>query len=100
MGKYDPLGKYLSGQSDDSCTLTLPEVEEIIDGPLPASARAHQGWWGNDRTHVQARSWMQVGWKVTRLHLLPSGHVHFTRIVHDNLAEESPPGVAGHRTQS
>ncbi len=90
MRKYDPLGKYLSGQPDDSCTLTFPEVEEIIDGPLPASARGNQGWWGNDRTHVQARSWMQAGWKVTRHHLLQRGHVHFTRIVRDNLAEESP----------
>lgn len=90
MAKYDPLGKHLSRQPTDSCTLTFPEVEKIIGGRLPASAREHQGWWGNDRTHVQARSWLQVGWKVTRHHLLPRGHVHFTRIVHDNLAEESP----------
>ncbi len=54
MGKYEPLGRYLSGQPKDSCTLTFPEVEAIIDGPLPASAREHQGWWGNDKTHVQA----------------------------------------------
>ena len=90
MGKYDPLGRYLSGQPNDSCTLPFPEVEEIIGGPLPASARAHQGWWGNDETHVQAHSWMHVGWKVTQHNLLRRGHVHFTRIVHATLSDESP----------
>ena len=90
MGKYDTLGRYLSGQPGDSCTLTFLEVEEIVGGPLPASARAHQGWWGNDKTHVQAHSWMHVGWKVTQHSLLRRGHVRFTRIVHDNLSDEGP----------
>ena len=90
MGKYEPLAKYLSSQPADSCTLTFSDVEEIIGGRLPASARAHQGWWGNDKTHVQARSWMHVGWKVTQHHLLRQGHVHFRRIVHDTLSDESP----------
>ena len=90
MGKYEPLGKYLSSQTADSCTLTFSDVEAIVGGCLPASARAHQGWWGNDKTHVQARSWMRAGWKVTQHHLLRRGHVHFTRIVHDTLSDESP----------
>lgn len=90
MGKYDPLAKHLSEQSTDSCRLTFSDVEAIIGGRLPASARAHQGWWGNDKTHVQAHSWMHVGWMVTQHHLLQQGHVHFTRIVHDTLSDESP----------
>lgn len=90
MGKYDPLEQYLSGQSSDSCTLTFSEVEIIIGGRLPASAREHQGWWGNDKTHVQARSWMHVGWKVSQHHLLQRGHVHFTRIAHEKFADEGP----------
>ena len=90
MGKYEPLGKYLSSQTADSCTLTFSDVEAIVGGCLPASARAHQGWWGNDKTHVQARTWMRAGWKVTQHHLLRRGHVHFTRIVHDTLSDESP----------
>ena len=90
MAKYEPLGKYLSGEPADSCTLTFAEVEAIIGGRLPASARAHQGWWGNDRTHVQARSWMHAGWKVTQHHLLRRGHVHFRRTVHDTLSDERP----------
>ena len=90
MGKYDPLGQYLSGQPTDSCTLTFSEVETIIGGRLPASAREHQGWWGNDKTHVQARSWMHVDWKVHQNHLLRRGHVHFTRTVRDNLSNDGP----------
>lgn len=90
MGKYEPLGKYLADQSADSCTIALSDVEAIIGRPLPPSARAHQGWWGNDKTHVQARSWMHAGWKVTQHHLLRRGRVHFTRIVHDALHDESP----------
>ena len=90
MGKYEPLGKYLSSQPADSCTLTFSDVEEIIGGRLPASARTHQGWWGNDKTHVQARSWMHAGWKVTRHQLLRRGHVHFTRIVHETTSDEIP----------
>ena len=90
MAKYEPLEQYLLEQSTDSCTLTFSEVETIIGGPLPASAREHQGWWGNDKTHVQARSWMHAGWEVRRLHLLRRGHVHFARIVRDNVSDESP----------
>ena len=42
MGKYDPLGAYLSGLLGDSCTLTFHEVEEIIRGSLPSSAKRHR----------------------------------------------------------
>ena len=90
MSKYELLGEYLSDQTADSCTLTFSDVESIIGAPLPASARARRGWWGNDRTHAQARSWMQVGWKVTQRHLLRRGHVHFTRIDHDSRRGERP----------
>lgn len=64
MGKYRPLETFLSKQSADSCTLTFPEIEKIIGGSLPASARNLEQWWGNDRSHTQACSWMRAGWIV------------------------------------
>ena len=62
MAKYDPLERYLSAQPDVGCTLTFSQIEEIIGAPLPPSARRHKSWWGNDSTHVQAQTWMGVGW--------------------------------------
>ena len=62
MAKYDPLQRYLSAQPEDGCSLTFSQIEEIIDAPLPPSARRHKSWWGNDNTHVQAQTWMGAGW--------------------------------------
>ena len=79
MGKYDPLGKFLSEQSRNSCTLTFSEIEEIIGDSLPASARAREQWWGNDKTHTQACSWIRAGWNVERPSFVRQ-QVRFTRI--------------------
>lgn len=63
MRKYAPLAEFLSSQTEDSCTLTLAEIERIIGRRLPRSARVHPAWWGNDRSHAQARAWMAEGWR-------------------------------------
>ena len=63
MTKYEPLAEFLCRQTVDSCTLTLVEIERIIARHLPRSARTHAAWWGNDRTHAQARAWMEEGWR-------------------------------------
>lgn len=34
---------------------------------LPLSARDHRPWWANDRSHSQARAWMEAGWKTTNV---------------------------------
>lgn len=62
MEKYKHLGEYLTEQPGDRCTLTFSRIEEIIGASLPPSARKYPAWWGNDRTHPQARSWMGAGW--------------------------------------
>lgn len=79
IGKYDRLGERLSEQHGNSCTLTFSKVEEIIGYALPRSAREYRPWWGNDKTHVQARGWMNAGWRVERPELEKES-VHFTRI--------------------
>ena len=61
MSKYEPLADYLRTLSRDTCSLSFLDIERIIGCALPASAREHRSWWGNDRTHTQARAWMLAG---------------------------------------
>ena len=70
MSKYSLLEEYLRAQQGDSCVLTFSQIEEIIGARLPASAMWHEQWWGNDKTHTQACSWMRAGWKVRQPRLM------------------------------
>ena len=56
MRKYDPLAQFLQTAARP-CSLTFAQIDSLVGG-LPASARAHREWWGNDRYHVQARAWL------------------------------------------
>jgi hypothetical protein len=70
MGKkYEPLGDYLQSQSGLGTELTFAQIEKIIAGKLPPSARKYGAWWGNDWTHSHARAWMENGWAVRRVSL-------------------------------
>ncbi len=62
MSVYDPLNGYLAKQSDPVIKMSFAEVERVLGGPLPASARKHRAWWGNEtgRGHSHARSWMDA----------------------------------------
>lgn len=62
-GKYAPLGRYLHGLTTNRWKAAFQDVETVIDARLPRSARERDAWWGNDGSHVQARAWMDVGWK-------------------------------------
>lgn len=69
MGRYDPLGDWLAGQARDSeLAMSFTEVERLIGGRLPPSARKHPAWWANDETHVQAKAWINAGWAVDVAH--------------------------------
>ena len=46
MGKYDPLGEYLSERPGDSCTLTFSEVEDIIGDSLENLVRSSLAYGG------------------------------------------------------
>lgn len=96
MAKYDPLGDYLSERRSDTCVLTFFQVEEIIGAALPPSARKDGPWWGNDRTHTQACSWLRAGWKVDQTHL-EEKRVRFARI---KSGRPSRPGLSGGKTSS
>lgn len=75
--KYYPLFEYLQRCSMDrtvartdppdgsEITLTLAEIERIIQTPLPASAR-RRAWWSNrdSPSALQAAAWIQAGYHV------------------------------------
>lgn len=66
MSKYDPFARYLRSQSALELTIALTEIERIIGGQLPRSARERPEWWWNDltpyRRSVQSRSWVSSGY--------------------------------------
>jgi hypothetical protein len=87
MSRYEPLTRYLEGRRGSEAPLTFREVESILNRNLPLSARRHQPWWANTRTHSHAEAWLRVGWK-TRNVDLASQRVVFVR------AEPSAPKPA------
>jgi hypothetical protein len=65
--RYAPLSVYLRKQpkGQERVELSFAQVEEIIQGALPAAALQHRSWWDNDaQRHVQARDWLDAGWRV------------------------------------
>ena len=68
--EYALLGTWLATRLDRETQLTFEEIEKIIGGALPPSARSHRSWWGNDETHSHAKSWLSRGFFVTALSLL------------------------------
>lgn len=80
--RYARLALYLQGQSGATETIALPfrKIEEILGGRLPDSARVHRAWWANDtRSHIQARQWLDVGWRVSDISINEE-RVTFTRM--------------------
>jgi CBS domain-containing protein len=65
--RYAPLAVHLQSrpQQLEYVELSFSQIEELIHGRLPATARQHRSWWANDsHSHVQSRQWLDVGWRV------------------------------------
>jgi hypothetical protein len=100
MAKYDPLKEWLLSQND-SVSCPFSRIEELV-GPLPASARVHRAWWGNNRSHVQARAWLDAGFSVASVKS-DVELVIFRRTPRDRTMQPSPskrrraskPGASG-----
>ena len=72
MAKYISLYEWLMSKANAGevvVSTTFSQIEEILGVPLPKSARKSRPWWGNDKTHAQARAWMKSGWKVGHANL-------------------------------
>jgi hypothetical protein len=80
--KYEGLGQYLGTNGGSSVELTFQQIEEILGLKLPDSARRYPAWWANEKTgsHSHARSWLDAGWKTSRVNL-KMGTVKFGRAV-------------------
>ena len=66
-GKYNPLENYLAilPASRGEVRLSFEHIERMLNDKLPPSAK-QSAWWSNETegSHVQARAWMDAGWKV------------------------------------
>ena len=65
--RYTALAEYLKRRSGGKVRLNFGEIEKIIHGPLPQSARNHRAWWANDKFHSQGKAWMGAGWVAEEL---------------------------------
>ena len=68
-GKYAPLQRHLLALTDDRWDATFRDVEAVLGGPLPASARKHQAWWSNSTSLVSGRSWLAAGWRTSSVQI-------------------------------
>lgn len=66
MPQYDRLYEHFVRMPAHvtSLTVSFQEIEEIVGGSLPSSARRYLAWWSNDPTHSQAQRWIRAGWRV------------------------------------
>jgi DNA-binding transcriptional regulator YiaG len=63
--KYQPLLEFLRDSNQDEVTLTLAEIEALINDTLPDSARSKRAWWSNrSKGALQASAWMEAGYRV------------------------------------
>lgn len=64
--KYLPIARILLQEDGHSARFTFAQLEKEIADRLPPSAPKYRAWWANERggRHVQASSWLGVGWKV------------------------------------
>jgi len=69
--RYDALREYLEDRTESAVRLTFAEIERIIGGPLPASARKHPAWWANEKagSHAHAQSWLDIGRRTAKVDL-------------------------------
>jgi hypothetical protein len=78
-GKYRVLWRWLRQQPGEDITLSFAQVEQILDGPLPPSARNHlPHWYGYDGTAL-GRAIRDAEWKATHVNLTDE-HVTFVKI--------------------
>jgi hypothetical protein len=76
-GKYGPLRDHLASSTGSRTRMTFTEVEGLV-GRLPDSAHRHRAWWGNNGSNVEARAWLDAGWKVESVNQV-AGEVVFAR---------------------
>lgn len=68
--KYHPLYQFFQQSNEDVILLTVADVQSILSGRLPHSARTQRAWWSNRRTaQAQSAAWLEAGYLVDKLDL-------------------------------
>jgi len=77
--KYATLRGYLSARTERRIAMSFAEVAAAAKVKLPASAFRYPQWWQNDAEHhVQAKAWIEAGYKTENVDL-DAQHVEFVR---------------------
>lgn len=78
--RYARLADWLQNQMHNKVILSFENIESIIEGTLPPSARKHRSWWANDSvSHSQSQQWIEAGWRASSVNMSEERAV-FTRI--------------------
>ena len=92
MSKYSPLGAYLRQQRRDVVPMKFTEIEKIIGGKLPASARYRAWWSNNDFNSVLTKIWLEAGFKSEQVDMAKHKLV-FRRVRQPHVAGTAAPAV-------
>ena len=68
MSKYEGLTDHLRRSKTDRWTASFAEIERLIDGKLPQSAKYYPAWWAN-QNRAQSLAWESVGWRTAGVDL-------------------------------
>ena len=71
-GKYHKLYTHLSNLGMQEWNTSFNEIEAILGFELPASARLHRPWWGNQSNgngHSQSLAWTLAGWETAHVNM-------------------------------
>lgn len=83
VAKYDAVTEWLLPQAG-SVRASFDELDQLVRGGLPDSARQYREWWANTRSNPQARGWMNAGRAVESVNLT-------TEVVHFAAASATSP---------
>jgi hypothetical protein len=89
----DRLAAYLTGANTDALVLSFDEIDEIVGGALPPSARRHQPVWSNSAKNPYSRGWVGAGYIASFRDREP-GTIAFWRR-NDETARIAEPTAAG-----
>jgi hypothetical protein len=92
MSKYSPLGAYLRQQRRDVVPMKFAEIEKIIGGKLPASARYRAWWSNNDFNSVLTKVWLEAGFKSEQVDMAKHKLV-FRRVRKPQAADAAGPAA-------
>ncbi|MBZ9897907.1 MULTISPECIES: hypothetical protein [unclassified Mesorhizobium] len=68
--KYHPLFEHLLFSGQGRMSMSFAEIEQVIGGRLPPSARQRQEWWANSPSgHSQARAWLRANYRASHVDL-------------------------------